>query len=119
MKPSLFLFVLVAAVGTTALPASSSSRTGLATAAYGKRVLVEDNFFDPRSMTVRRDDAVRWRWYGDNDHNVTFVKVPHGASRRGADDRREGRFRRYFHRRGVYKYVCTNHDGMVGTIYVR
>ena len=80
---------------------------------------VEDNFFDPRSLTIRRGTPVTWYWNGDNPHNVTFVKTPIGASKRGADTRRHGRFRRYFRKRGVYKYECTLFDGMVGTLYVR
>jgi plastocyanin len=112
--------VLGVAAATALSPASVASVSGAdtTTASYGKRIAVEDNFFDPRSLTIHRGEVVRWRWYGENSHNVTFVKVPNRASKRGADSRTHGRFRRAFWKRGVYKYICTNHDGMVGTLYV-
>jgi plastocyanin len=83
-----------------------------------KRVLVKDNFFDPRSLTVRVGARVKWVWRGENEHNVTFVKVPPHASKRGVDARRDGHFVRGFRRPGLYKYVCTLHYGMRGTINV-
>jgi plastocyanin len=113
------MMAVLGLAATTALSAASISGADKATASFGKRVAVEDNFFDPRSLRIRRGEAVRWRWYGENSHNVTFVKVPRGANKRGAESRTGGRFKRSFWKRGVYKYICTNHDGMVGTLYVR
>jgi plastocyanin len=84
-----------------------------------KRVAVRDNFFDPRSVSIRRGDRVTWVWRGENSHNVTFVKVPRGASDHGADTRRSGRYTRSFRRRGLYKFVCTIHYGQRGTIDVK
>jgi plastocyanin len=118
VKASLLMMAVLGVAAATALSPASVSGADTATAFYGKRIAVEDNFFDPRSLNLRRGEIVRWRWYGENSHNVTFVKVPRGASRRGADSRTRGRFKRSFWKRGVYKYICTNHDGMVGTLYV-
>jgi plastocyanin len=83
-----------------------------------KRVLVKDNFFAPRSVKLETGEVVRWAWRGENRHNVTFTKVPAGASKRGAATRRDGRWQRSFRKPGQYKYVCTLFDGMKGTITV-
>lgn len=119
VKASLFVMAVAGVAAAAALAPTSVSGADTATVSFGKRIAIEDNFFDPRSLTSRRGEIVRWRWYGDNPHNITFVKAPRGASKRGADSRTHGRFRRSFWKRGVYKYICTNHDGMVGTLYVR
>ena len=37
----------------------------------------------------------------------------------GAETRRDGRWHRTFHRRGYYKYVCTLHQGMTGSVLVK
>jgi plastocyanin len=102
------------AAGVVAAPAGSAPTAEIAR----ERVSVEDNYFDPRSVTVHRGEVVRWAWHGENRHNVTFVKVPHGASRRGATTRRDGHWRRRFWRPGAYRYVCTLHAGMTGSVLV-
>ena len=83
-----------------------------------KRVVVMDNFFEPRLINIHKGDRVVWVWKGDNSHNVTFTKVPRTASKKGADTRREGRWSRKFKKRGFYKYVCTIHSGQRGSIEV-
>ena len=83
-----------------------------------KRVVVMDNFFEPRFIQIDRGERVVWVWKGDNSHNVTFTKVPKTASKNGADTRRDGRWSRKFRKRGFYKYVCTIHSGQRGSIEV-
>ena len=55
------------------------------TASYGKRIAIEDNFFDPRSVTIRRGEIVRWRWYGE--------KLPQRHLREGAQPSKPARRR--------------------------
>lgn len=100
-------------LGVTATPADNEASQSLR-----KRVVVRDNFFEPRSVNIHRGDRVVWIWRGDNPHNVTFTKVPKGARKRGADTRDSGRWSRTFRKRGLYKYICTIHAGMRGTIDV-
>jgi plastocyanin len=83
------------------------------------KVLVKDNFFEPRSTQVLEGGRVTWLWRGMSRHNVAFTKVPVGASRRGARTRTKGRWKRTFHRPGVYRYVCRLWAGMRGTVTVR
>jgi plastocyanin len=86
--------------------------------AADEKIAVKDNFFSSRSVTVEEGDIVRWTWRGDNRHNVTFKKVPAGASKHGAKTRSSGRWQRKFRVPGQYRYVCTLFTGMRGTITV-
>ena len=83
------------------------------------RVLLKDNYFEPRSTEVRTEGKVLWKWSGENRHSIRFTKVPKGASRKGARSRSEGRWKRAFSRPGVYRYVCRHWAGMRGTLNVR
>jgi len=83
------------------------------------RVLVRDNYFEPRSTEVLEDGLVTWKWRARNKHNIRFTKVPVGTSRRGASIRAKGRWKRRFHRPGVYRYVCKVWSGMRGSVTVR
>jgi plastocyanin len=83
------------------------------------RVLVKDNYFEPRSTQVLAGGKVHWKWRGENRHNIRFTKVPAGVSRKGAKSRSEGRWKRAMRRPGVYRYVCRIWAGMRGTVNVR
>ena len=83
------------------------------------RVLVKDNYFEPRSTEIQSGGLVTWKWRGMNRHNIRFTKVPEGASRKGASVRTEGHWKRKFKRPGVYRYVCKVWSGMRGSITVR
>lgn len=103
---------------------------GVATAANGrgahasatKGVSVRDDLFVAKSVTIKSGDRVKWTWRDSNDHNVTFRKVPKGASKKPrAKTRSSGTFTRKFTRRGTYRYVCTIHEdfGMTGSVKVK
>ena len=83
------------------------------------RVLVKDNYFEPRSTELLSGGVVSWKWSGENRHSIRFTKVPKGASRKGAKSRSEGHWRRVLRRPGVYRYVCRHWAGMRGTVNVR
>jgi plastocyanin len=83
------------------------------------RVLVKDNYFEPRSIEVVEGRHVGWKWRGENRHSIRFTKVPEGASRKGARSRTEGYWKRTFRRPGLYRYVCRHWAGMRGTVNVR
>jgi plastocyanin len=83
------------------------------------RVLVRDNYFEPRSVEVFERGHVGWKWRGENRHSIRFTKVPAGASRKGAKSRTGGYWKRTFGRPGVYRYVCRLWSGMRGTVTVR
>ncbi len=83
------------------------------------RVKVMDNYFEPRSTEVLDGGQVIWRWRAQNRHNIRFTRVPEGVARKGATLRAKGRWKRRFHRPGVYRYVCKVWSGMRGTVTVR
>ena len=101
-----------------AAPALGNAETPAAAKAVVKKVIVMDNFFEPRYLEIHRGDRVVWVWKGDNSHNIVFTKVPKQTSKKGADARRGGRWSRKFKRRGLYKYVCTIHSSMKTTVHV-
>jgi plastocyanin len=84
-----------------------------------KRVLVQDNYFEPRSIEVVQGRHLGWKWRGENRHSIRFTKVPAGASRKGAKSRKQGYWGRKFVRPGLYRYVCRHWAGMRGAVTVR
>jgi plastocyanin len=99
----LAIAALVVALVVGAVPANSATS-----------VSVRDNFFSPKSTSVRRGATVKWTWRGRASHNVIFRT---GKSQRTA--KRSGVFSRTFTRAGTYHYRCTIHPGMTGAIRVR
>ena len=115
---------LAATVTFMMLHATVLGQGGNATATQAEpphkvRVLVKDNYFEPRSVELVEGGHAGWKWKGKNRHNVRFTKVPRGASRKGAKSRTTGYWKRSFRRPGTYRYVCRHWAGMRGTITVR
>ena len=110
-----FMCLQAPGLGQTREEAAAAQAPPPATA----RVLVNDNYFEPRSTEVVAGGKVSWKWRGENRHSIRFTKVPAGASRKGAKSRSEGHWKRVLFRPGVYRYVCRNWAGMRGTVNVR
>ncbi len=97
-RVSLVVLAVLAAALASAPALGADSRPQ----APDERIAVKDNFFSARSVTVHEGDVVRWVWHGDNRHNVTFKKVPAGASkqhvvhRHARNDHRRSTRRRAF-----------------------
>lgn len=98
-------------------PAPTSTNQGASQApparAAANTVTVNDDFFRPSKLTVKRGSVVTWKWAGMNVHNVTFTQL-HKHSR----DQTSGTFRLRFSKKGTYHYLCTIHR-FKGTIVVR
>ncbi len=88
--------------------------------------------FTPQTLTVNVGDRVVWKNTSDVTHNVVAdptkalyrvdVKLPSGARPFGSEYLQPGQsFSRVFDVPGVYRYVCTLHEGsgMKGLIIVR
>lgn len=114
------------AIGATACAIGAAAITVWATPSFARkaaaqvtaRVEVKDNYFDPRSVTVERGEAVKWTWGSVSRHNVVFTKTPAGATRKNVKARRSGGVTRAFNVAGNYRYVCTLYDGMQGGVKV-
>ena len=75
-----------------------------------KRVNVDDNFFSPKTVTLKRGDKIRFVWTGDAPHNVKGAGINIGTRTSGS---------RTVTVRRAGKYVCTIHPGMTGRIRLR
>src|SRR5437879_9361904 len=106
IRPLLFLLAAVGAFFAVLTVAGASSGSTATSATV--KVSVKDEKCVPKSTTVSKGGKVTWVWRGQEDHTVTFKKVPKGASKRGAAERHSGHFTRSFTKRGIYRYICKN-----------
>ena len=98
--------LLVAPIAAAALVAA------LVVPAQGaSSVSVKDNFFSPKSKSVKRGSTVKWTWAGRAPHNVTFRS-------RHSSTKTKGTYSVKFSNKGTFAYRCTIHPGMVGKIRV-
>ena len=109
MKRVLVLVLVVALAGiagAVAIPAFAATKT----------VKIGDNFFKPRTVTVKRGTKVVWKWTGSAPHNVTVTKGPKKFHSR---TQTSGTYKAIPHTKGTYHIVCTIHAGMEMTLKVR
>ncbi len=96
----------VAALGVFAADASSAGTT----------IRLKDDYFSPKSTSVKRGTTVTFRFAGRKAHNVVVTK---GPAKFSSPTRTSGTYRRKVTRRGTYTLVCTLHSGMTGKLTVR
>jgi plastocyanin len=82
-----------------------------------KTVRVDDDFFSPRTVTVKKGDTIKWRWVGENPHNVKSTSGP--AKINSGSPKTSGTYSRKMTKKGTYKVVCVVHPNMKGTIRVK
>lgn len=105
-----------------ALIVTSLPMTGVAGAAETREVVIEEYSFEPKSITVKPGDTVRWVNKGENQH----------TSISGSDGKRDGLwdsgrlqygkdFEHEFKEPGTFPYFCEPHIlfKMVGTVIVK
>jgi plastocyanin len=78
-------------------------------------VLIKDFSFSPAELVVSRGTRVTWKNMDGEPHTIASTA---GAFRSGALDE-EDTFSFQFDQPGTYRYVCTIHPHMSGTITVR
>ncbi|HEV7774036.1 MAG TPA: plastocyanin/azurin family copper-binding protein [Conexibacter sp.] len=79
-----------------------------------RSVTVGNDVFAPKTVTVARDDTVRWVWRSrGRKHNVASPAFGDSGNHR------RGTFEVRFTRTGRYQYFCYLHGGMSGTVVVR
>lgn len=96
--------ILVASAALAAL----LSLSGIAAAAP-TTVKLGDNFFAPAKKTVRKGTKVRFKWIGDNPHNVTKRRGPGRRFASRTTSARGVNFAKRFKKRGTYRLICTVH----------
>ena len=118
------VWTLGATAGANSLEASVSGATGspVTFSATGEpgtlpntaSVDVNDNFFDPSSVSIAQGGEVTWTWVGSGTHNVTFASGPNSSTTS------TGTFSRTFDTTGSFDYQCTIHgSAMSGTVVVQ
>ena len=100
MRKLILLVASIAVAAAFAVPAFGASKT----------VLVKDNVFSPKSITVNKGTTLVFKWRGNAPHNVK------GAGFNSAV-KTSGRYTRKATRSGTI--VCTIHPGMKMKLTVR
>jgi plastocyanin len=79
-------------------------------------VTVNDFFFGPTAVTIKKGGAVRWVWSSTNSypHDVHLKKGPKGLPNKGSYSTRttavtNAHFQKTFKTPGTYKFICTIH----------
>jgi plastocyanin len=95
-------------------PAPKADNTGDKNAG-GPQVLMKDIKFNPAALTVKAGQTVTWTNDESVGHDVTSDRFNSG----GAGNIEPGKtFTHKFAKAGTYKYVCSVHPGMEGTVKV-
>ena len=106
--------------GVMKLPKAALPAAVLATIRPGqpqgaKEVTIKNFDFAPVSLTIKAGTAVTWKNLDGEPHTVTSDI---GLFRSGGLDQNDA-FSFKFDKPGTYKYVCSIHPKMVGTIIVQ
>jgi plastocyanin len=109
-----------AAMNALRIAAVAAVTLGIAAApagAAGPEVVLKNISFTPQRLTVKPGTIVTWSWQdGVTGHNVTSQ----GKLRfKSSPTQQKGTWKVRFTKPGTYKYLCTLHPGMVGSIVVR
>ena len=80
---------------------------------------VGDDFFSPDSKKVSSGTKVKFKWTGQNDHNVTKTSGPGSGFASDTTDAPGVNFQKTFKKKGTYKLVCTIHAGMDMSLKVK
>jgi plastocyanin len=98
------------------LPLLATAGAALALAvpalAANKTVRVADDVFKAKTVTINKGNTVTWKWVGSNPHNVKFKSFHSKVQVKGS-------YKHRFTKRGTFKYVCSIHTGMRGTVVVK
>jgi plastocyanin len=98
----------VALVGAPAAPAKPAPKPA--------KVTVNDFFFGPDAVTIKKGGSVKWVWSELNSypHDVHLKKGPNGLANKGSYSTKTtavtaAHFQKAFATPGTYKFICTIH----------
>jgi plastocyanin len=101
--------VAVALLGVTAAAAQAPKKPPV-------KVTVNDFYFAPTSVTIKKGRAVKWVWssYNTYPHDVHLKKGPKNLKNKGRFSTTttavtDAHFQRTFEVPGTYKFICTVH----------
>src|SRR5579859_4422334 len=105
--PSVLSIGCGAAAGTSAPPPAAAK-------AVEVKVKVDNFTYDPPTVTVMVGTKVTWTNHDDVPHTVTSTTKPRLLESPTLDT--DDSFSHVFKEPGTYKYVCTFHPTMTGTV---
>lgn len=107
--------LLLTAAGMAALLGTAPWSRLTAEVADSTKIVVKDFMFAPTPLTVKAGSTVTWTNLDDEPHTVVSDT---GLFKSGAMDTNES-FSFKFDRPGTYRFTCSIHPRMVGTIVVQ
>ena len=105
---------VMALLGTAALAVSAANMPLNAAPPPSARIAIKDFMFSPVSVKIKAGAAVTWVNQDDEPHTVVSET---GLFRSGGVDTHET-FVFKFDKPGTYRFLCTIHPKMVGTVVV-
>ena len=125
MRPALRRASLLAAAGAVALALVGVSPAPAAAPAKSATVSINDFYFGPTAVTIKKGGSVKWVWSDANTypHDVHLKSGPAGLKQKGSYSTKtsavtDARFQRSFPTPGTYKFICTIHPQMKMTVTV-
>lgn len=83
---------------------------GGTTASAGRTTIkLDDNFFSPSSKSIKKGTTVRFKWVGEEKHNVVKKKGPGRSFASETTDAPGVHFKKKFKKAGTYRIICTIH----------
>jgi plastocyanin len=104
-----------AATATAAAVASATTTAATTAAADATTISIREFMFAPTAMTVPVGTTVHWKNLDGEPHTVRSVDATFASNALDQNDS----FAFKFDKPGTYRYVCSNHPQMVGTIVVK
>jgi plastocyanin len=102
-----------------ALTAFVLALTQVVAAPAPKTVKVDDNFFAPRSLTIKKGTTVKFKWVGDDDHNILKARGPGRYFQSGIESGQGVLYKHRFSKPGKYRLFCSLHDPMKMSVEVK
>src|SRR5690242_10427795 len=100
---------VVAPLGTTTASAGAPKKPPV-------KVTVNDFYFAPTAVTIKKGGSVKWVWSSINTypHDVHLKKGPANLKKKGSYSTKTtavtgAHFQKTFETPGTYKYICTIH----------
>jgi plastocyanin len=108
---------LAAAVGAILAAGVGGAVAQQVAAADSAEVVIENFTFLPALLTVARGTTVTWANHDEEPHNIVNVGQPRRFRSQAVDGGESYSFA--FIEPGTYKYICSIHPHMEGTIVVK
>lgn len=107
---------IVACVAAVALIGATAGGAASAPAPKPARVTINDFFFGPDAVTIKRGGSVKWVWSSLNayPHDVHLKQGPKGLKKKATYSTKTtaiagAHFQKQFPTAGTYKFICTIH----------